>query len=302
MSGVRVDDAQDLAGPLDTASARQLTRDRLAASDREHPIDRGSVRRVAVVGEPATDRSAGDRRIGSGDSPCIGGIDGVGEPIEQVGVVSQQGGGTGEDRCDVTTGDLGREGQQFVTDPTPPELALVVRGVSDRIDPELGADRLGVGPSECEQRVPMTGRHRREAVGPAATKEAEHQRLGLVVERVAGHRRIGQRQLPGGAGTSFEVRTGRDIDAMQLEGDADPGRDPACLLGVIPGLRADAVVDVVSCDVEAGAVGQRDEGGRVGSPREGARHGTWRFWEGAAGEQLVEDAQSSCSRPRLPCG
>jgi hypothetical protein len=59
---------------------------------------------------------------------------------------------------------------------------------------------------------------------------------------------------------------------------------------------------VVGGDVEAGVVGQRHERRRIGSARERAGHGTWRVGEGAAGEELVEDVQSSCSRARLPCG
>jgi hypothetical protein len=62
------------------------------------------------------------------------------------------------------------------------------------------------------------------------------------------------------------------------------------------------VVDMVGGDGATMAERQRHQGGRIRPARKGAGDRGVRGGKGAAGEEIVEQAQSSCSRPRLPTG
>ena len=144
--------------------------------------------------------------------------------------------------------------------------------------------------------------HRRQPGGAAAPQQADQQGLGLIVARVAGHCVGWEGSSARGAGTRLDVRPRCDVGPVEHERGAEVLGGGSSVLGLVSRRGTKTVVDVVSGDVEPVPQRARDERGRVGSAGEGARDGAARRWETAVGEEGVEPAQRSCSRPRLPPG
>ena len=236
--------------------------------------------------------------MSSRDGAGIGRVDVGREFVEELIVGAEQVGGPSEDRCDVARGDRGRERQEFVADPAPPQDGVVVRRVPDGFDLQLAAHVLGVGPSQRQERMLRPWLDRGEPGRSAPSQEPEEQGLGLVVEGVSSHGGRREQGASHGPRPGFEVRSGSDVGVVDDELDADDASDVSGAPGVRARLGTHAVVDVVGGDHEAVAVGERDQRRRIGPSRERADDVLSGVGKGAVGEEAVERVQSSCSRPR----
>ena len=77
-------------------------------------------------------------------------------------------------------------GNELVTDPVAQVRRVVVAGVLDRAESQLGTKSVGLGPAQPEDRVPRPGSHGRKPVGGGAAEKVEQHGLGLVIGCVTG--------------------------------------------------------------------------------------------------------------------
>ena len=185
----RIDDPEPLAAAFDPASVGQLAGDRLAAGDRQHALDAGRVGRIAVDGEPAPQRPAGERRRcgGDGDARRWGrrrrrarraarsSSRSRSAVRARIGVTSRPAISAASGSSSWRTRLRHIAGEAF-------------DAVADGHDPELGAHRLGLAAAQGQDRVARSGLDRRQPVAAAAAQQAQQHGLGLVVGGVAGHR------------------------------------------------------------------------------------------------------------------
>ncbi len=173
-------------------------------------------------------------------------------------------------------------------------VGSVADGQAERL-----AQRHRLVPAEGEQWLRRARRHGRETVEPRTAQEVEQHRLGLVVGGVAGEDAAGKGVVAGAAQAGLQVRSGRDLDAMQHEVDAEGGGCRPRDLGVGARVGANAVIDVVGADGATGRDGEHDQCRRVGTAGCRTRH--WRAGrrERAAGEEFGRRVQRSGSLWRL---
>ncbi len=184
-------------------------------------------------------QSATPERSGSvRDRPGVGRVERCGELAEQGRVIGQQPRLTGQDGHDVTAGELAQHGDQLVTDAVAQVGRVAVRRVLDRVQTEPRAQRVGLGPTQGENRVPRPSAHRREAVSGGAAEQVDEHRLCLIVGGVAG-RRTGRHGAESGRarsrleiGTSSEAHPVHDDVDAELAGDLV--HDADILVGVLP--------------------------------------------------------------------
>ena len=83
-----------LIAAFDPASTGQLACDRFAPGDRQDPLDRCRIGRIAVLRQPPPQGPPGEHRVGGGDGAGVGRIDLGGERVEEVVVGPHQVGGS----------------------------------------------------------------------------------------------------------------------------------------------------------------------------------------------------------------
>ena len=76
-----------------------------------------------------------------------------------------------------------------MSDPVADMGRVAVRRVLDRHEPEVDAQRTGLGPPQAEQRMAL-GRHAGQPVDAAASQQVDEHGLGLVVGGVAGEHAV----------------------------------------------------------------------------------------------------------------
>jgi len=89
---------------------------------------------------------------------------------------------------------------------------------------------------------------------------------------------------------------------MELEADAEVLGDRTGAVGIVAGFGPNPMVDVMRRDGAAVVPGERSDRRGVRTTRKRTRDRGARGGKGAACEQVVEQAQNSCSRLRLPPG
>ncbi len=134
--------------------------------DVEDTGDRPGVRRVSAVLEPAPKGPTGERHRCRSERSCVGRVEVVGHPIQQLVVVTQQRCRAGEDRRHVAFGQVVHQRQEFVADPVPAEAAVLVRVVMGDVQPFGHAQRHRLRPPQCQDRPCRPRRHRAEPAGP----------------------------------------------------------------------------------------------------------------------------------------
>ena len=185
--GLALGKPKSLPVPLDPPPVSCLGGDRLAPSDREHPLDGRGVRRVAVraasrrtaaAGEGEAVRRAAPRRrwdrcrAASASSRSASSRSrsawraSTGADVAPGDVVEQRAAARGGSGCGGTAGrrSSGRRRRRCRASRTEP--------------PRLAA-------AQGQHRAPAVGAHRREAVEAGAAQQVEQHRLGLVVGGVA---------------------------------------------------------------------------------------------------------------------
>ena len=151
---------------------------------------------------------------------------------------------TGEHCGDVAPGQVVEQRQQLGAHPVAQVAGVVVGRVVDHLDAERGAQPVGLGPAQREQR-PAGGRAHAGQPGRArAAQQVEQHGLGLVVERVAGEhvgrqRAVARRPRPG-----LQVGSVADVHAARLEPGAHRRGQPGDHVGLRRTPRPQPVVDV----------------------------------------------------------
>jgi hypothetical protein len=250
-------------GPRDLAGAH------LAPGDGQDPLDLGGRGGLAPGGgaQPGPHGGAGEGDRGRRQGPGVGDVDLGGQGGDQVGVVGEQRGLAGQDGDDVAPGHVVQQGQDLVADPVAEEAGVVVARVLDRSQPLGGAEGPGLGAPQGEDRVPGAGAQRPQAGGPRPPQQVEQDRLGPVVERVAGAGVGPEDGPPGGPGPGLQVRP-------VLHGDPrGPEPRPAALGrgghdgGLGGGSRPEPVVDVHRRHLAPRRARQGQQRQRVGPAR-----------------------------------
>ena len=259
--------------PLDASSTREFTRHGVATRHCEHASDGVGVRWVPVVVDPLPDRPGAENSGRSREFGGIGRVDRRGELVEVLVVGAQQVGGAGEQDGHITLGDVVEQGEHLVTDPVAAEAPIVVAGVLGDDEAELLAQCGGLEAPKPQDRVAPARTDRAESGRSGAAQEREEDRLGLIVERVAGHRLGSECGVSGGPRPRLEVGSVVDVDVDHTEADPEAVGDGAGDVGVDVGRVPQAVMDVNGRDVTPGRDGERDERARVRSSGEAARDG-----------------------------
>ncbi len=173
-----------------------------------------------LVTQPRPHSPTRKRRRGRRQRAGVGGIDGIGQCVEERRVVAQEVGLAGQQGGDIALGHVVEQGQQLVADAVAPEGQIVVGRVAHGRQPDLGAQRASLGAAEAHDRVPSWA-HAAESVDAGAPQKVEQHRLGLVVGRVPrqhARRQDGEARFPG---PRLEVGTWRDNGALGSEAGAE---------------------------------------------------------------------------------
>jgi hypothetical protein len=210
---------------------------------------------LVAVPKPAPDRARGERRRRRRQRLGIGGVDGGGELVEQCRVGTEPVGLPREHTAHVALGDGVQQGQQLVADPVAPEPRVVVGGVVHGLDPEVGAQLVGVAPTEGAERA-AGGVVPGQAVEARPAEQVEEDGLGLVVRRVAGEHVAREGRVPGVARPSLEVGAVGDLDRHRREARSDARRDLGDDLRLGRRAGAEPVVDVHGAHQAPGVDGE----------------------------------------------
>ena len=253
--------------------AGELHRADFAAGDVEHPLDLGDARRRWP--DPLADRAAGQHQGHRGErSSRHRSIDrhhAASERIEILGLVAQDLGLASEERHEVTTGAAREQWDHVMADPVAPECAVVVARVTYRLEAELRAERLGLGPPQLQHRADdaCSGRrHPAQAGGAAASEQVEQHRLRLIVSRVpdedrgrSGRCPSGfERGVPRGACARLLVRTRHDLHPLRAKRHAEPGGMRSNDLVLTRTFNSKTVINVDGDRVQPARVCQRQQG------------------------------------------
>ena len=102
------------------------------------------------------------------------------------------------------------------------EPGVVVAGIVNRTEVEVGAELTGLGSAEGEDRLGGRAPHPGQAVEGGAPEEVDEDGLGLVVGGVAGEHAGREGRVSRRAGPGFEVGAVSDVDRDRPE----PGSEP----------------------------------------------------------------------------
>ena len=185
--------------------------DRVAPSDREHPLDRRGVGRVAVRRASAAAARAASRAAARPRSARrIGRVDAGGELVEQVGVVARAGRPGGRAAAPTSRSAMSSSsGSTSWRTRLRRNARVVVRRVVHRPRPSCRAQRTRSRRGAGRAAGGAPSAHAGEAVEAGAAQQVEQHRLGLVVGGVAGEHVGRQRRVAGRAGPGLEVRARR---------------------------------------------------------------------------------------------
>ncbi len=200
-----------------------------------------------------------------------------GQRLEELVVVAQQIGLTGEDLDQVAVGAALEPGHDLAPQPHASVVQLVVHRIMRGRESEPRGELVRVAAPTREQRapeVPAPRGHPRESRRRGAAQHLQQHRLGLVVARVReedrngadrGARPFRARRSARVTGAGFEIRTRDDPDGLDPHRRAEPPRRGLHDLDVVRGTGAQAVVDVDRVDLEPARAREREERERVGA-------------------------------------
>ena len=240
----------------------------------------------AIPPEPLAHRDAGEHDIGGGERARIGDVDGGRGGAQVVGHVGEQFGLAHEHGHRVAFGDVGHQRQHLAPHPIAHERGVEVRRIVERLEPLDGADGLGLGPTQRQDRMPMARSDAGEPVGTGTAQEVHEHGLRLIIGGVS-QRGLGAEHLMAGeACPRLEIGPGLDRQRFGPERDTEPRRDLGHEHRLDRGLRPDAVIDVHRGDHTVGGDGEHQQRQRIGTPGHAAHEPLPRSGEGAAGEEI----------------
>ncbi len=154
-----------------------------------------------------------------------------------------------------------------MTDPIAQVSRILVRRVLHGVQTEPGAQVVGLGASQGENRVAGARAHRGKPVGGGPPEQVDEDRLGLIVGRVAGSGAFRQGTEPSRTRPRLEVGPGADVDSVNDDLDAERRRRPRSRpLTSSAGVLSQAVVDVMGDHVAAGGDREHEQGERSRPP------------------------------------
>lgn len=279
---------ESLVRPGDASAAADVACERCAGRDVEHPCHSGRVRWMTCAAQPVPYRPSGQGDRCCREKPRVGRVERGGKLVEEVGLIPEKVGLTGQHRDEISPGGLGQAGQDVVTHSVAQEPAVLVRRVVHHVESQFRADLARLVAAEAEEGAPMAGSHPGQAVECCAAKQIDHHRLCLVITRVAGKHIEWKRRVSGAPGAGFEVRAVSDMHGLAPGGHPESVGRPSHHDELGGRTRSEPVVDVHCGGMAAGSRGKHEQGEGVGPSRDGAGDGSARRRKRAACEQGSE--------------
>jgi hypothetical protein len=132
-------------------------------------------------------------------------VDGLRQVVQEIVVLAEITGLSRNDRRHVTTGNVGHQWNQLMTDPIPLEAGVGVAGIVHHRETERRTQGFGVAPAQVEKRLGVVEAHAREAFGGGTPHQVHQDGFGLVVGGVPGENTGGHECLSVVSGTGLKV-------------------------------------------------------------------------------------------------